>query len=214
VADRAILFVDGNNWYHGLKDAGVENQADLDHRKIAKKLVGPRIWTGTRYYIGQVQQIGNVQLYADQRRFLAGLQAADRRISVHLGRLETRTLRNDCAVALHEYLSRMPVRIDPVVFRELMALASQHRSAKVMVEKAIDVMLAVDLVTMAQTDDYDTAYVLSADPSVPTSLETVPPRYLCTEWRRMVPGPCPSRIQFLVERSPLRRASARGVSPA
>lgn len=163
MAHRAILFVDGNNWYHGLKDAGVENQADLDHRKIAQKLVGPREWTATRYYIGQVQQVGNVQLYADQRRFLAGLQAADRRISVHLGRLETRNVRNDCAVELHEYLSKIPIRIDAAVFKDLMALASRHRSAKVMVEKAIDVMLAVDLVTMAQADAYDTAYILSAD---------------------------------------------------
>ena len=32
-----------------------------------------------------------------------------------------------------------------------------------MVEKAVDVMLAVDLVVMAQQDQYDTAYILSAD---------------------------------------------------
>jgi serine/threonine protein kinase len=33
-------------------------------------------------------------------------------------------------------------------------------------------------------------------PSVPTSLETVPPRYLCTDGRRMVPETCPSHPKF------------------
>lgn len=65
--NRAILFVDGNNWYHGLRRAGVVDQARLDHAKIAAKLVGPRTWIETRYYIGQVSQSGNSQLYADQR---------------------------------------------------------------------------------------------------------------------------------------------------
>jgi hypothetical protein len=49
-------------------------------------------------------------------------------------------------------------------------------------------------------------------PSVPTSLETVAPRYLCTDGRRMVPDTCPSQPKFLVERSPLLRASASGMS--
>ena len=36
MAERAILFVDGNNLYHGLKSTGVTSQALLDHRKIAE----------------------------------------------------------------------------------------------------------------------------------------------------------------------------------
>jgi hypothetical protein len=49
-------------------------------------------------------------------------------------------------------------------------------------------------------------------PSVPTSLETVAPRYLCTDGRRMVPQACPSHPKFLVERPPLPMASASGMS--
>jgi hypothetical protein len=52
------------------------------------------------------------------------------------------------------------------------------------------------------------------DPSVPMSLETVAPRYLCTDGRRMVPQACRSQPQFLVERPPPPRASASRVSPA
>jgi hypothetical protein len=40
-------------------------------------------------------------------------------------------------------------------------------------------------------------------PSVPTSLETVAPRYLCTDGRRMVPDACPSHPEIQIELSPL-----------
>src|SRR5258708_3031182 len=54
-------------------------------------------------------------------------------------------------------------RIDPDVFSELSAIARRHGDAVVFVEKAVDVFLAVDLVTMAAQDAYDAAYLLSAD---------------------------------------------------
>jgi hypothetical protein len=66
--DRATVFVDGNNWYHGLKNAGLTGLGWLNYAKISAKIVGDRDWIGTRYYIGQVQQKGNAQLYADQLR--------------------------------------------------------------------------------------------------------------------------------------------------
>lgn len=59
MADRAVLFIDGNNWYHSLSELGVGDLGRLDYAKISEKLVGPRTWIGTRYYIGRVQQKGN-----------------------------------------------------------------------------------------------------------------------------------------------------------
>lgn len=158
-----MIFVDGNNWYHGLKEAGVVGQAEIHHGKVATKLLDGRTWLGTRYYIGKVEQYGNPQLYADQRRFVARLQAQDTRISVHYGRLERRPSRNDLANEMLAYFASLTVRIDPAVRRDLMAMAQRHRNVQTIVEKAVDVMLAVDLVTMAQRDDYDVAYILSAD---------------------------------------------------
>src|SRR4051812_41515834 len=107
--DRAVVFVDGNNWYHALCDVGVEDRAQLDYKRISEKLIGPRQWCGTRYYIGQVNQKFNADLYAQQRRFLAGLQSTDSRISVHLGRIEPRTASNHAAAELREYLSNLPI---------------------------------------------------------------------------------------------------------
>lgn len=53
-----------------------------------RQLVGPGDWIGTRYYVGQVRQQGDLSLYAGQRSILAGLTATDAGISTHLGRLE------------------------------------------------------------------------------------------------------------------------------
>ena len=161
--DRAIVFIDGNNWYHGLKTVGVGDLARLDYASISRKLAGPRLWIATRYYIGRVPQTGNVQLYAAQRHFLAQLVRTDARISVHLGRLEPRSAEDAVARELRAYLANLPQRIDPDVFRDLMRIARSQRPATVMVEKAVDVMLAVDLVVMAERDQFDAAYVLSAD---------------------------------------------------
>jgi uncharacterized LabA/DUF88 family protein len=165
MADRAVVFVDGNNWYHSLRDAGVADLGRLDYGKVARKLLGPRDWTGLglRYYIGRVPNAGNPQLYADQRRFLANLVAQDSRISVHYGRLEPRWVKNDAAIELADYLHKLPLKIDSKVFHDLLALAKRHREAEIMVEKAVDVMLAVDMVIMAERNEFDCAYVLSAD---------------------------------------------------
>jgi uncharacterized LabA/DUF88 family protein len=161
--DRAVLFVDGNNWYHGLKEIGVWDQRTLDFAKISQKLAGPRRWYGTRYYIGRVRQNDSAKLYAAQREFLAALQATDRRISVHLGRLEPRPARNEMAKELLRYLAELQIRLPETVYQDLVAMGRRHETMTVMVEKAVDVHLAVDMVAMAQRSEYDAAYLLSAD---------------------------------------------------
>jgi len=171
--DRAVLFVDGNNWYHALSNLGVQDLGRLDYSKISEKLVGPREWIGTRYYIGRVRQTGNTNLYSAQRRFLSHLEASDPRISVHLGRLEPRKVKNEAAQELKRYLGGLKVRIDKSVFHDLMQIANNHSSAEIMVEKAVDVMLAVDLVTMAERNEFDAAYILSADGDFTPAAEAV-----------------------------------------
>ena len=162
--ERATIFIDGNNWYHGLRTIGLTDLGRLDYAKISRKLVGPaRSWQATRYYIGQVNQSEEPRQYADQRRFLSRLTATDPRLSYHLGRLETRTISNDVAIALLRKLHDLPSRIDRDLYHELMDLALTNKRVPVKVEKAVDVQLAVDMVVHAHRDLYDTAYLLSAD---------------------------------------------------
>jgi len=175
--DRAVIFIDGNNWYHGLKEVGVTDLFQLDYAKISTKIVGPgRTWVGTRYYIGRMKQDLNAQLYADQRRFLARLQATDRRITTHLGRLEPRTVEDPAAKALQDYLTDLrarQIRIDRKVFHDLHDLAHRYRRTPVLVEKAVDVMLAVDMVMMAQRGEYNAGYLMSADGDYTPAVEAV-----------------------------------------
>jgi uncharacterized LabA/DUF88 family protein len=173
MADRALVFIDGNNWYHALCEVGVEDRARLDYKKISEKLLGPREWGGTRYYIGQISQEYNPALYGQQRSFLASLESTDRRISVHLGRIEPRTASNDAAKELREYLGKLAIKIDTSVFAELNAIAKRHSQTTIFVEKAVDVYLAVDLVSLAISDAYDAAYLLTADGDYTPAVEAV-----------------------------------------
>ncbi len=161
--ERSIVFIDGNNWFHGLVAAGVTQRSQLNYAKISTKIIGAREWIATRYYIGQVRQEENHQLYADQRRFLAMLSATDKRITTYLGRLEPRFIENDLAKEIKRYLAELPMKIDKDVYKQLVTLADHHRTTRIMAEKAVDVMIAVDMVKMAEHSDYDTAYLLSAD---------------------------------------------------
>lgn len=163
MVDRAVVFIDGNNWFHGLCDVGVADRGRLDYRKISEKLLGPRDWIETRYYIGQLNQTHNASLYAQQRSFLARLISTDSRISVHFGRTEPRNTSNEAANELRSYLASIKGKIDTTIFSDLSDIAKRHADATVFVEKAVDVFLAIDLVTLAINNTYDAAYLLTAD---------------------------------------------------
>lgn len=163
MVERAVLFVDGNNWYHSLKNAGVFDQGRLDYAKISRKLVGARSWVATHYYVGQLKQEDDTKLYADQRAFAARLMATDGRISMHFGRIEHRPVEDRTGAELLRYLASLKIRLDPNVYHDLIAIGRKRTVQGVRVEKAVDVMLAVDLVVMAERDEYDVAYILSAD---------------------------------------------------
>ncbi len=160
---RAVVFIDGNNWYHFLKGIHLSVPGDLDYAKISRKLIGSREWLETRYYIGRLPQQGSAKLYAEQRRFLARLIAQDHRITTHLGRLERRPIDDPAAKILATYLAQLKTRIDEEVYRDLVEIARSHRKATALVEKAVDVMIAVDMVVLSERDVFDVAYLLSAD---------------------------------------------------
>ena len=78
--DKAVIFIDGNNWFHSLQDIDVDDRGRLNYKKISEKLLGPRVWLGTRYYIGRMTQALSPSLYAQQRSFLAQLERTDKRM--------------------------------------------------------------------------------------------------------------------------------------
>ena len=173
MSDRAVVFIDGNNWYHSLKEHHVSSQGSLSYSKISLKFLGPRDWIGTRYYVGQVPQRGNKNLYAAQRKFFARICSEDNRITTHTGRLEPRPFSNPTAKELMEYLNQLTTRINAKVYHDLLNLAKEHDKSEILVEKAVDVMLAVDMVIMAERNEYDAAYLLSADGDFTPAIKAV-----------------------------------------
>ena len=161
--DRAVLFVDGSNFYHGLKKLGILYKRDLSYRMISEKLCGPRTWSGTRYYVGALKQEGNTKLYSDQRSFIQRLESEDSRISVHLGRVEKNDTENLLVPELRELIDNNRSRIDKEVRNNMFRLIRKHTNVRAWKEKAVDVKLAIDMVIMAANDEYDSAYLLSAD---------------------------------------------------
>ena len=81
--NRSVLFIDGNNWYHGLKALGVDS-GELNYRRVAQKLLIGRDLRQIRYYVGKIS--GDRRRIQDQEQFLRRLQLQE--VEVCLGRVE------------------------------------------------------------------------------------------------------------------------------
>ena len=172
MAQRAVFFIDGSNWYHSLRRNRVGSPSELDYAAISRKLAGPREWIETRYYIGALPQSWDPRVYAEQRRFLSRLVSLDPRLTVRLGRLEPRPEPNPLAALLQGYVATAP-DVGEEARTDLLALARAHQKVVTLKEKAVDIMLAVDLVRMAAENGFDAAYVLSADGDFTPAVEAV-----------------------------------------
>lgn len=157
--NRAILFIDGNNWYHGLKQIRLDS-GSLDYRRLTEKLLLDRDLRGIRYYIGRVS--GDRDKIAQQQRRLKRLES--QRVRILLGRIEKNKInpaRNPVTRELREILTASGSTIPTDVLGQLDQLC--NTPVPYYVEKQVDVRLAIDLVRLANQDEYDVAYLLSAD---------------------------------------------------
>ncbi len=139
----------------------------LNYSKFSQKHVKDREWIETRFYIGKLKQ-GHDQetqkLYAGQRKFLLMLEK-QKKVKICLGRMEHHFAKNT-ANGLDSWLDNIPK------FKEREAVPSwakqklrniADKEISVWTEKAVDVNIAIDMVSMAHEDKYDVAYLLSAD---------------------------------------------------
>ncbi len=54
--ERVFLIIDGNNFYHRLKEAELKGLLGFDYAKFAQFLVGKRVIVMRRYYIGAIRE--------------------------------------------------------------------------------------------------------------------------------------------------------------
>ena len=136
------------------------DSGELDYRRVAHKLLYDRDLCEIRYYIGKVS--GDRERVASQQRLLKRLEAQN--VEVLLGRVEKNWMspRNNLITKeLKKILDSSDRVIAESVRKDLTLLT--HKKIPYYAEKQVDVRIAVDLVIKAYQDEYDVAYLLSAD---------------------------------------------------
>lgn len=86
---RTFLLIDGNNFYHRLKELQIPALLNFDYEKFAQMLVGKRRLASKRYYIGAIREERNnpksKTLMINQQRLVGILQKNN--WEVHFGHM-------------------------------------------------------------------------------------------------------------------------------
>jgi len=76
--NRVFIIIDGNNFYHRLKELKLKNLLNFDYEKFTQFLVGKRNLVLKKYYIGAIREEPNNpksrELMRNQRILLGKLQ--------------------------------------------------------------------------------------------------------------------------------------------
>lgn len=130
--ERVVIFIDGSNLYHGMKE--ILGKVNLDYERFARKLCGQRKLLRVYYYIPLVSRQETEEQFRSQQRFLTYLQDIPY-FHIKYGRLA--------------------------------------RQGELLVEKVIDVQIAVDMVVYGARNFYDTAILVSGDGDFAPAIESV-----------------------------------------
>lgn len=88
--DRVIIFIDGSNFYHGIKEYCGKSDSGLDYHEFSKRVAGDsRQFIKTYYYRSPVVNDGtekSEKLASDQQRFFSKLRQTEG-VEVCLGRM-------------------------------------------------------------------------------------------------------------------------------
>ncbi|MDP2864474.1 MAG: NYN domain-containing protein [bacterium] len=76
--ERVFIFIDGNNFYHRLKELKLSNLLSFDYEKFIQLLIGRRFLVSKNYYIGAIREEANnpksKELMSGQRKLTGKLQ--------------------------------------------------------------------------------------------------------------------------------------------
>lgn len=148
--ERVAIFIDGSNFYHGLK-ACIGN-TKVDFSKFSQLLCGGRELVRAYYYNAPVNQQAFPDIYKDQQRFFGSLKTVPYFV-LKLGRLEKRTIKVD-KEALIKTFGEDTAKIILEKWGEVITTY---------VEKGVDIDLATDMLRLAYNNAYDTAIIVTAD---------------------------------------------------
>ena len=141
--NKAIVFIDGSNFYFKLKESAYKigkkySLLKFRFRDFCEWLIEEKELVDIRYYVGAVRRQNNNEksetMYANQQKLIGKLQQQN--VSITLGEL------------------------------------IQHPD-KSYHEKGVDVRIAVEMIRFARENKYDVAYLLSSDTDLVPAVEEV-----------------------------------------
>ncbi|NLI16599.1 MAG: NYN domain-containing protein [candidate division Zixibacteria bacterium] len=133
--ERVMIFIDGNNLYHSLKH--VVGKTNLDFEKFSAKLANNRHLIRTYYYNAPLNKEDDEDKHRMQQSFFDSLDTVPY-LTKKFGRLEKRIVRQT-----------LP--------------DGTFISAPTYVEKGVDTLIVIDMLTFGYKDTYDTAILVSGD---------------------------------------------------
>jgi len=135
--ERVMIFIDGSNFYYGLQKA--LSTAAIHFDTFGYLLCGEeRRLVHTHYYSVSVRQDRNKQQYAEQQKFFSVIKSLPH-FDLNRGRLVDRDREEICPKCGYQY------------------------TVTYQTEKGVDVFLAVDMLSCAFDNQYDTAILVSQD---------------------------------------------------
>ena len=154
----------------------VKQEGDLSNYTRQRQLLSALRWSGVTCRLGRLEKREHPgENTKPLEKWLAALPKREFNLEPHLRRdLET-LCRQNVSRRLGAWLNDLSarnIRLHPEAYKELQQLRQAGGDA-VWVEKAVDVMITVDMLSQAYRDDYDTAYLLSADGDFTPVVEAV-----------------------------------------
>lgn len=73
--ERVMIFIDGSNFYHSLRDTFDFHDNQIDFRKLVDILKGERLLIGVYYYNASLDRGYNKEVYFKQQKFFSELRA-------------------------------------------------------------------------------------------------------------------------------------------
>jgi len=143
--ERVMIFIDGNNLYHSLKH--VVGKTNLDFEKFGARLANNRHLIRTYYYNAPLNKEDDEDKHRMQQSFFDSLDTVSY-LTKKFGRLEKRIVRQT-----------LP--------------DGTFISAPTYVEKGVDTLIVIDMLTFGYKDTYDTAILVSGDEDFAVAVEKV-----------------------------------------
>lgn len=199
--NRVIVFIDGQNTYMRISECfpGLPKPGRYDVIRLAEcvtHLAPDRTLVGIRYYTGIQHSGREPEAYRGRSKFISTLESAGVVVKRHTMKYaddwvldKVQPVPNPCCQARFKYLNRGR-------------------------EKGIDILLALDLVLMANVREYDTAIVVSQDTDIDVAVHAAQELadgkfYLSIENAFIAGGPNKARLANTLPR-PLTRAVLEG----